>query len=149
MRSATRPIVFLRGQQQRHICVYQALGEGGQTRDHANSENSDHLGARQVTIDRCGQAPMWCTLFKLGACMRRTRHSVRARQCHREKKLTVGDIVGLRCSIHSGSYLLNAFESQTQWRPNRRKTADASRPNFQNRCDGTEFQHLFFFQSPC
>ena len=42
------------------------------------------------------------------------------------KKLMVGDVVGLLISIHRCSFLLNAFENQTQWRRNKRKTADAA-----------------------
>ena len=62
------------------------------------------------------------------------------------KKLTVGDIVGLLCSFHSCSYLLNAFENHTHWRRNERNTAATSQ--FQNRCDGTEFQQRLFVP-PC
>ena len=44
----------------------------GQTREHANRENSEHCGAHQVTTECCGQrGPLF---QKLGACMRRTGH---------------------------------------------------------------------------
>ena len=64
------------------------------------------------------------------------------------KKLIVGDVVGLLRSTHSCSYLWNAFENPTQWRRNRRNTADASQPKFQNRCDGIELQQRHF-HPPC
>ena len=80
--------------------------------------------------------------------MRRTGHRRRTLVNITVKKLTVGDIVGLLCSFHSCSCLLNAFENQTHWRRNKRNTAATSQPNFQNRCDGTEFQQRLFVP-PC
>ena len=113
VRSATRPIVFLRGQQQRH--------KRGRTREHANRENSEHLGARQVTTECRGQAPMWCTFFKnwVHACGATTK--TRALVNVPVKKLMVVDDVGLLFSAHCFSYLLDALDKQTQWRRNKRK----------------------------
>ena len=45
-------------------------GEQGQTREDAKRENSEHLGTRQVKTERRGQAPTWCALLQLDACMR-------------------------------------------------------------------------------
>ena len=81
----------------------------------------EHLGARQETTERCGQAPTWCTLLKLGACMRRKRQRTRALVNVTVTQEMVGDIVGLLFSLHCCSYLLNTLETQTQWRRNKRK----------------------------
>ena len=137
------------------LCVPRApkhlenLENEDKTRERANWEDSEHPGTRQVTTECGGQAPTWCTLFlKLGACLRRSLAQTRTVVNTTMKKLMVGDIVGLLCSIHSCSYLLNAFENQTQWRRNRRNKADTSQPKFQNRCDGTELQQRHF-HPPC
>ena len=97
---------------------FETFGIRGRTREHASRENSEHQGARQVSTGYCGQALTWCTLFKLGACMRRTFYR-RVRSSILPWK---SFFVGLLCSTHSFSFLLNAFENLTQWRRNKRNT---------------------------
>ena len=73
--------------------------------------------------------------------MLRTRHR---HEPSSVKTNSSGRYVGLLCSIHSCSYLLNAFENPTHWVQDKRNKTVVSKPNFQDRFDGTESQQRLF-----